>query len=185
MERQVFDSGYLRRLVESDEVTQQHFASYFGDLLAIKLRPRLRSSDAVEDVVQETFARVIATLRYEGLDDPAALGSFVNSVCNNVLLEHYRDQSRWSEEIGEQVDGGPAGDRSLLRNEEQTQVRLILDDLPEKDRTILLAIFFEDRDKDEVCRTLGVERQYLRVLLHRAKTRFRLVWRKRISRFRQ
>jgi hypothetical protein len=32
---------------------------------------------------------------------------------------------------------------------------------------------FEGRDKDEVCRELNVDRGYLRVLLHRAKARFR------------
>jgi RNA polymerase sigma-70 factor (ECF subfamily) len=41
-----------------------------------------------------------------------------------------------------------------------------------KDRNILHAVFFEQRDKDEVCRELGVSREYLRVLLHRAKQQF-------------
>jgi RNA polymerase sigma-70 factor (ECF subfamily) len=34
-------------------------------------------------------------------------------------------------------------------------------------------LFFEERDKDEICRELNVDRGYLRVLLHRAKVRFR------------
>ena len=31
----------------------------------------------------------------------------------------------------------------------------------------------EERDKDEVCKDFGVDRNYLRVLLHRAKSAFR------------
>ena len=41
------------------------------------------------------------------------------------------------------------------------------------DRQILRLIFLEERDKDEVCRIFQVNRNYLRVLLHRAKNRFR------------
>ena len=45
--------------------------------------------------------------------------------------------------------------------------------LPERDRTILRAVFLEEREKDEVCREIGVTRDYIRVLLHRAKQSFR------------
>jgi hypothetical protein len=34
-------------------------------------------------------------------------------------------------------------------------------------------LFFEECDKDEVCRRLNIDRGYLRVLLHRAKLRFK------------
>jgi RNA polymerase sigma-70 factor (ECF subfamily) len=45
--------------------------------------------------------------------------------------------------------------------------------MPEKDRKILSWLFFEERDKGEICANLRVDREYLRVLLHRAKARFR------------
>ena len=34
-------------------------------------------------------------------------------------------------------------------------------------------LFFDERDKDGICRELNVDRNYLRVLVHRAKMRFR------------
>jgi RNA polymerase sigma-70 factor (ECF subfamily) len=37
----------------------------------------------------------------------------------------------------------------------------------------LKAVFFDERDRDEVCREFGVDRDYLRVLLHRAKQEFK------------
>jgi len=42
-----------------------------------------------------------------------------------------------------------------------------------RDRDLLHAIFLEEKGKDEICRDFGVDREYLRVLLHRAKERFR------------
>lgn len=70
------------------------------------------------------------------------------------------------------ADKSPAPDGMLLAQETQKQVQQVLAKLPAKDRNILRAVFFEQRDKDEVCAELGVSREYLRVLLHRAKQQF-------------
>ena len=65
-----------------------------------------------------------------------------------------------------------------MTKQTREQVRQILARLPEKDRQLLRAIFLEERDKNEVCRELGVNRDYLRVLLHRAKQNFRAFYEK-------
>jgi len=41
---------------------------------------------------------------------------------------------------------------------------------------LLRAIFLEEQDKDAVCRDFGVDRDYLRVLLHRAKLSFKSLY---------
>jgi len=70
------------------------------------------------------------------------------------------------------ADKSPAPDGMLLAEETRRQVQQVLAKLPAKDRNILRAVFFEQRDKDDVCAELGVSREYLRVLLHRAKQQF-------------
>src|SRR5215469_7808427 len=86
-----FDDVYLERLRSGDFRTEQHFVSYFSQLIQLKLRSRVPSSDFVEELRQEIFVRVFGVLRsQEGIRDARRLGAFVNSVCNNVLLEHYR-----------------------------------------------------------------------------------------------
>ncbi len=57
-----FDQDYLDRLRAADYRTQQHFVTYFSELIKIKLRSRVRSSAAIEDIRQETFSRVLAAL---------------------------------------------------------------------------------------------------------------------------
>jgi RNA polymerase sigma-70 factor (ECF subfamily) len=52
-------------------------------------------------------------------------------------------------------------------------VHEILGGLPDRDRLILTAVFIDERDKDTVCQEMGVDRNYLRVLVHRAKISFR------------
>lgn len=181
MQRKSFDAEYVRRLIHSDPDTESDFVAYFGELLAIKLRSRLRAPEQIQDVAQETFLRVLRTIRQSGIDNPEALGSFVNSVCTNVLFEVYRAQSRVADPIEDRVSGEIPADSALADEEERTQVRSVLSELPEKDRRILRWLFFDERDKGEVCRVLQVNREYLRVLLHRAKQRFRTDYLRRVA----
>jgi RNA polymerase sigma-70 factor (ECF subfamily) len=180
LERFDFDLGYIERLVAEDPETERHFTRYFGDLLTLKLRARLRSPSLVEDAKQETFVRVLATIKRKGgIASPAALGAFVNSVCNNVLFEAYRSGSKTTplEDGYDEPDERPSGaETTLLVAEERHKVQNILSGLPAKDQQLLRLLFIEERDKDDVCQTMNVDRNYLRVLLHRAKAHFKARW---------
>ena len=186
LEFRSFDAGYIENLRAGDSATQQHFVGYFTELLHLKLRSRLQSPQAIEDVRQETFARVFSTLRRENaLRQPDRFGAFVNTVCNNVLLEHYRSMGR-SQSLDEEGSPEPqATGTDVISGIASTQlsakVREILLDLPARDRSLLKAVFLDERDRDEVCREFGVDREYLRVLLHRAKQDFKIEYLKRMN----
>ena len=182
MELYSFDEAYLKRLRERDFPTEQHFVAYFRKLLVIKLRSRLRGSEAVEDIAQETFLRVLKAMSSErGIRQPERLGAFVNSVCNNVLQEFYRSSghgTQLDEDTPEPIEQVLDLDGFLVSKQAREQVREVLALLPEKDRQLLRAIFLEEKEKDQVCKEFGVDRDYLRVLLHRAKNNFRVFYEK-------
>jgi len=173
-----FDASYVGNLCAGDHQTQEHFFAYFSQLLKLKLRSRLSSPHAIEDVCQETFARVFSVLRKDGgLRRPESLGAFVNMVCNHVLSEHYRSSSG-SESLDvegrpELHDKGASALEVVATRQVKDKVREILLDLEPRDRSLLKAVFIDERDRDEVCREFGVDRDYLRVLLHRAKQEFK------------
>jgi RNA polymerase sigma-70 factor (ECF subfamily) len=182
---QSFDDSYVERLREGDFRTQEHFVAYFTELIHLKLRSRLHSPQAIEDVRQETFARVLAALRGGKIRQPERLGAFVNSMCNNVLLELYRASARSTSLEDEEQDDFPTLNIDVLgaiaTKRMGEKVREILNELPERDRRLLREVFLEERDKDEVCRDFGVDRDYLRVLLHRAKQSFKALYLKNIA----
>ncbi len=133
--------------------------------------------ERVDDVRQETFSRVIAILRKEGgVKQPERFGAFVNSVCKNVYHESNRESYRSQPLLDSHLevpDKIVDLERSLITQENKEKVREILEEMSQKDRDLLKAIFLEEGDKDEVCRQFGVDRDYLRVRLHRAKERFK------------
>jgi RNA polymerase sigma-70 factor (ECF subfamily) len=175
-----FDDEYVRRLREGDRWTEEHFQSYFRQLLLIKLRGRVRSAQAIEDIRQEVFLRVFRAVRSpEGIRDGRKLGAYVNSVCNNVLFESFRANGRTealADDYAEVADPASGVDELLLTGETRERVRRALDEMEVKDARILRAIFLEERDKDEICREFQVDRNYLRVVLHRAKEKFRTAY---------
>ena len=181
-----FNQSYLEQLCSGDFRTESHFVAYFSELIQLKLRSRVNSPNTIEDLRQEIFVRVFAALRSEGkLKQPERLGAFVNSVCNNVLLEHYRSAARenpMEDEQGANVPDPSLDVVAILSHKEMEQkVRQVLEELSERDRRLLREVFLEERDKDAVCRDFGVDRDYLRVLLHRAKQAFKAVYLKNLS----
>lgn len=178
MQFHAFDAEYLEKLRAGDAATESHFVSYFSELIQLKLRSRLNSREAIEDVRQETFARVLVSVRNQaGVRHAERLGAFVNTVCNNVLMEYYRSHSR-VESLDDQDDSNFASNKpdalsGLLTQDAQRIVGEILGKMAERDRKLLKLVFLEERDKDDVCRELSVDREYMRVLIHRAKKSFK------------
>jgi RNA polymerase sigma-70 factor (ECF subfamily) len=172
-----FDNEYLSRLRNGDAETENHFVSHFSNVIRLSMRYRLRSWELIEDIRQETFLRVLNFVRSDRtLDRPERLGAYVHSVCINVMMELLRASTRHPpipEEAQNLADGRASSETGVVTRERKELVRNILSTLSESDQSILRAVFLEEADKDEICKRFQVDRDYLRVLVHRAKNRFR------------
>jgi len=171
-----FDSSYISKLVSRDSGIEAHFAEYFSRFLAGSLRRRAASADRINEVRQETFARVLAAVHSDaGIRRPECFGAFVAAVCRNVLYETYRgDRFDSMDDMPPLLtDAAHSPEAIYTANEAQRRVRLVLRHMQGEEGQLLRAVYLEERDRDEVCRELGISRGYLRVLLHRAKQQFR------------
>jgi len=180
MELFSFDDDYVGRLRMGDRATEEHFYAYFRDLLLVKLRRKLRSMSAVDEVRQEVFMRVLQ--RLDQVRDGRKFGAFVNTTCNLVLMEYYRAESRESAlDEDQEIAIADASEAMIDAGRTRVRVRRALEQLEPRDAEILRAVFLEEGDKDEICRRYNIERGYLRVLLHRAKEKFRAQYVRRQS----
>jgi RNA polymerase sigma-70 factor (ECF subfamily) len=177
-----FDAQYLLKLRDGDPETEKHFVAHFSNVIRIAMRYRLRSWQLIEDIRQETFLRVLNFLRSDrSLDHPERLGAYVHSVSVNVMLELLRSSTRHPplpEESQQFTDTKMNTDESVVNRERKEIVAQVLSQLAPKDSDILRALFLEEADKNDVCLRFAVDRDYLRVLVHRAKLRFREVYEK-------
>ena len=174
----LFDEAYIRSLQNRDSETENHLIAYFSRAIQVKLSARLRYQDLVEDVLQETFKRLFMHFRSgKSLNNPACLPAFVHVVCHNVMLEMLRFHKRhehFEENAPEPFDPGPDPEAQMVSSERREGVRKLLERLPGKDQELLRRLL-EGQDRDAVCKALRVDRDYLRVLLHRAIKQYKLL----------
>jgi len=175
----LFDENYLRALAARDPNAENSFVEYFTGPVRSKLRARLRSPDLVRDASQETFLRVFRYFQSgKTLDNPASLPGFVHTVCHNVSLELLRSFTRHSqmpENAPETEDPSWGPEAMAASSERSSLVARVLEEMPEKERRLIQRVCLDEEDKDAICREFHVDREYLRVLVHRARIRFRNV----------
>lgn len=130
----------------------------------------------VDDLVQETLARFLRAEQRRLIRNTGEFGPFLNGVCRNVILE-YRRRVRREPNIDPEL---PIPDAGVRPEAEILELRDAIDhgleDLGERDREILSSLYLEGREKDEICRQWGMTDAQFRVVLFRAKERFRRAW---------
>jgi RNA polymerase sigma-70 factor (ECF subfamily) len=150
-----------------------------------KLRPRVRfkvSYDVgfycpdVDDIVQEALMRFMLAARGDKIRDQAALGAFLNGICRNVVSE-YRRRNMRDEPMPEVVPEPPG---KSIPEAELFELRQAIaqgmEQLSERDRRVLRAFYLEEKSKDEILKQTGMTDENFRVVLCRAKERFRAIY---------
>ncbi len=172
-----FDEAYLHALAQRDPRTENELISAFSRPIKCKLRMHLRSPQAVEDAYQETLLRVFTYFRVgKTLRIPASLPAFIHAVSSNVALEMVRAGRRATcscDDLPELVDARANPEHDTLTRECCDTVRRVLSELSNLDQELLRRVCLEEEDRDQICRDFRITRDYLRLLLHRARLRFK------------
>jgi RNA polymerase sigma-70 factor (ECF subfamily) len=151
------------------------------DRLRLKLRYKVlyhvgHNCADVDDLVQESLTRFFRAQQRDLIRNTEEFGAFLNGVCRNVILEYRRRMRR--EPIADPdvpvPDLGVRPEAEIL--EMRDSINHGLNELAERDRLILRALYLDGKEKDEICRQWGMSDAQFRVVLFRAKERFRRVY---------
>lgn len=128
----------------------------------------------VDDIVQETLTRFVRAEQQSQIRNNAdEFGAFVNGVCRNVILE-YRRRVRREPLADPDI---PVRDSAVRPDAEIFEMRQAIDqglaELADRDRRILRSLYLEGKEKEEICREWSMSDAQFRVVLFRAKERFR------------
>jgi RNA polymerase sigma-70 factor (ECF subfamily) len=149
--------------------------------LAARLAPRvrlyglrhLRDSHAAADLVQQVLLLTLEKLRGGELRDHARIVSFVFGACRMMVLELRRGTARRErllEQFGMVEEAVEADlDAPLYKG----RVADCLEALGERERSVVLLTFCQDKSADEVAGELGLTAGNVRVIRHRSIARLR------------
>jgi RNA polymerase sigma-70 factor, ECF subfamily len=151
------------------------------DRLRLKLRYKVlyhvgHNCADVDDLVQESLVRFLRAEQRQSIRNTEEFGAFLNGVCRNVILE-YRRRTRREPSID---PDNPIPEVGVRPEAEILEMRDAIDnglkELAERDRMILRALYLEGKEKEDICKEWAMSDAQFRVVLFRAKERFRRVY---------
>jgi RNA polymerase sigma-70 factor (ECF subfamily) len=132
----------------------------------------LREEDLATDLAQDVMTAVIERLRKGEVREPDRIGSFILGTARMMA----RDERRRSRRRGELAERVAAEAQTVVDPTEPLDVERLgasLAELSERERTVIVLTFFEDRTAAEIADTCGLSPGNVRVIRHRAIARLR------------
>ncbi len=133
----------------------------------------LRDRDAAADLVQQVLLVTLEGLRAGKVRDPSQLVSFVFGACRIAVLEARRRHARRDRLLRVFAEDVPVADAAPAARLDHERVLRCLEHLPERERSVLVMTFYDERDSGDVGRELGLEAGNVRVIRHRGIRRLR------------
>lgn len=163
------DADVVRRIAAGDDREAE------GELFR-RMAPRvrlyglrhLRDGQAADDLTQQVLITTIEALRAGRLREPDKLASFVLGTCRMTVLDLRRGARRRAHLLERFAVGLPAAAEPCTAGLDDQQLARCLQGLRERERTVVVLTFYDERTGADVAGFLGVSEGNVRVIRHRA-----------------
>ena len=133
----------------------------------------LRDEQAAADLVQQVMLMTLERLRAGKLRQPEMLGSFVLGMCRMVVLDLRRTWARRERLLDTFAGDVPMADPAASPRLDHDRLLRCLDGLPEREKSVLVMSFYDERPAAQVGGELGLSETNVRVIRHRGLKRLR------------
>jgi RNA polymerase sigma-70 factor (ECF subfamily) len=127
----------------------------------------LRNEQAAEDLTQQVLITTLNALRGGRLREPEKLASFVLGTCRMTALDVRRTSQR-KERLLEQFGAELATPVQPSVRADSEKLRRCVQSLKERERTIVVMTFYDERTGSDLAGFLGVSEANVRMIRHRA-----------------
>ena len=128
----------------------------------------LREEQAAQDLTQQVLITTLEALRAGRLREPEKLASFVLGACRMTVLDLRRGaqrKARLLEQFGADLLAPAKWSLPQLDHEQLTRC---IQNLKERERSVVVMTFYDEQTSADVARLLGVSDANVRVIRHRA-----------------
>ena len=120
--------------------------------------------DVTEDVFQDTFIKVIRTLKRGKYNEEGKFLPWVMRIAHNLVIDHFRKNKRMPkfDNTGEfsifsvLSDSSLNAEKTIIKNQVESDVRRIIEELPEDQKQVLLMRMYQDMSFKEISERTGV-----------------------------
>ena len=144
--------------------------SEHGEELRRYLTRKLNCAQTAADLTQEVFVRLMRSEAAGVMENPRA---DLYRIASNLLADHFRGMRRQPEAPGAPLsetvpDRAPSPEKALLTRDELHRLERAIDDLPRRQREVILLHKFEGLSYSAIAERLGISKNTVMVHMMRA-----------------
>lgn len=120
--------------------------------------------DATEDIFQDTFIKVIRTLKKGKYNEEGKFLPWVMRIAHNLVIDYFRKNNRMPkfknngdfDIFSVLSDGSTNVEHKIVDGQINDHVRLLLDELPEEQKSVIKMRMYQDMSFKEISENTGV-----------------------------
>ena len=148
----------------------RRFYSEHGEELRLYLARRLDCAQTAADLTQEVFVRLMRSDATVAVENPRA---YLYRIASNLLADHFRGAKRQPTVVGTPLwetvaDKAPGPESALLTRDDLRRLERAIDELPPRQRDVLLLHKFDGHSYQAIAEQLGIAKNTVMVHMMRA-----------------
>ncbi len=161
---QLPDSLLVHNYIEGDEnaltiLINRHQSKIFGFIYS-----KISDRDISNDIFQDTFIKVIKTLKSKSYNEEGKFLPWVMRITHNLIIDHFRKNKkmpmfRETEEFSIfsiMSDDSPTIENKIIREQVDTDLRKLIEELPTDQKEVLVMRMYQDMSFKEISEITGV-----------------------------
>ena len=125
---------------------------------------KVQDRDITEDVFQDTFIKVIKTLKKGNYNEEGKFLPWVMRIAHNLVIDHFRKTNRMPsfkntdefDIFSVLGDGSLNAEKQLIQEQIYADVRELVKELPEEQKEVLVMRMYKDMSFKEISENTGV-----------------------------
>lgn len=176
------DAALAQRIIgcapdRRDSAAEAEICRRLGPRIRLYGLKHLRSEAAAADLMQDVLVLLLGKLREGGVRDPEQVASFALGTARQMVIDWRRSGARRMRILEkfpiDLIPPEPSASDDGPGPIDEQRLRGCLGALPERERTVLVMTFYDDRPADAVAAELGLSAGNVRVIRHRGLERLR------------
>ncbi len=145
------DAKLVRRYVNGDETALNELILRYRHKLYGYILSRVKHPDIAEDIFQDTFIKIINTLKRGNYNEEGKFGSWLMRIAHNLIIDHFRRQKRsqlrYDTEdfsIFDILSDNQLAETQIIRSQTVDNVKMLIEQLPEEQKTVLKMRIYDE-----------------------------------------
>ena len=164
MEAQLDDSILVRDYISGDEAALEILIKKHNQRITSFIYSKVLDRDITEDIFQDTFIKVIKTLKRGRYSEEGKFLPWVMRIAHNLIIDHFRRNKRMPKFEGNDDfnifsvigDDKLNVEKQLIKEQIDSDLELLIDELPDDQKEVLLMRIYRDMSFKEISENTGV-----------------------------